>query len=86
MRFRLGSRGSPLALWQARHIAAKLEKAWPELTVDITIIKTEGDQRADVPLRSSFGAFEPRVRQIDREGKVVAVRPDVARKSLCGRG
>jgi hydroxymethylbilane synthase len=55
VRLRLGSRGSPLALWQARHVAARLQGAWPELAVDITIIKTEGDQRTDVPLTSSFG-------------------------------
>lgn len=55
MRLRLGSRGSPLALWQAHHVAARLRTAWPGLDVDITIIKTEGDQRADMPLTASFG-------------------------------
>ncbi len=55
MRLRLGSRGSPLALWQAHHVAARLRTAWPGLEVDITIIKTEGDQRADMPLTASFG-------------------------------
>lgn len=55
MRLRLGSRGSPLALWQARHVAARLADAWPGLDVAITIIKTEGDQRTDVPLTASGG-------------------------------
>ena len=55
MRLRLGSRGSPLALWQANHVAARLRAAWPGLEVDITIIKTEGDQRTDMPLTASFG-------------------------------
>lgn len=55
MRLRLGSRGSPLALWQARHVAKRLSDSWAGLEVDITIIKTEGDQRTDVPLTSSFG-------------------------------
>lgn len=55
MRLRLGSRGSPLALWQAHHVADRLKTAWPALTVDITIIKTEGDQRTDVPLTASGG-------------------------------
>ena len=55
MRLRLGSRGSPLALWQAHHVAARLGTAWPGLAVDITIIKTEGDQRTDMPLTASFG-------------------------------
>jgi hydroxymethylbilane synthase len=44
-----------LALWQAHHIAARLRAAWPGLEVPITIIKTEGDQRTDVPLTASFG-------------------------------
>ena len=52
---RLGSRGSPLALWQARHVATRLAAAWPGLHVAVTIIKTEGDQRTDVPLTASGG-------------------------------
>jgi hydroxymethylbilane synthase len=52
---RLGSRGSPLALWQARHVAQLLRAAWPGLVVEITRIKTEGDQRTDVPLTASLG-------------------------------
>lgn len=37
----IGSRGSDLALWQANHIKAKLEKLGH--TVEIKIIKTQGD-------------------------------------------
>jgi hydroxymethylbilane synthase len=44
-----------LALWQANHVAAALRALWPGLTVPITIIKTEGDQRTDIPLTASFG-------------------------------
>jgi hydroxymethylbilane synthase len=55
VRARLGSRGSPLALWQARHVASRLGELWPGLSVDITIIKTEGDRRTDVPLTASNG-------------------------------
>lgn len=55
MRLKLGSRGSPLALWQARHVAARLAARWPGLEVPLTIIKTEGDQRIDVPLTASGG-------------------------------
>lgn len=40
---RLGTRGSALALWQARHVKALLEKARPGLGVKLDIIKTEGD-------------------------------------------
>jgi hydroxymethylbilane synthase len=41
----IGSRGSQLALWQARHIAAKLS-----VETRIEIIKTTGDKIQDVPL------------------------------------
>lgn len=52
---RLGTRGSPLALWQARHVAARLTGAHPGLVVDIVVIKTQGDQRTDVPLGAVGG-------------------------------
>jgi hydroxymethylbilane synthase len=55
VKVRIGSRGSPLALWQARHVAGRLTAAWPGLAADITIIKTEGDRRTDVPLTASSG-------------------------------
>lgn len=54
-RLRLGSRGSALALWQARHVASRLEAAWPGLDVAVTVIKTEGDRVPDAPLALSGG-------------------------------
>jgi hydroxymethylbilane synthase len=39
----LGTRGSKLALWQARHVAAKLREARPGLEIREEIIRTEGD-------------------------------------------
>ena len=36
---RLGTRGSPLALWQADHITALLLAAHPGLTIERVIIK-----------------------------------------------
>ena len=41
----LGSRGSELARVQTGLVKTALEKAWPNLEVEIQIIKTEGDQR-----------------------------------------
>lgn len=45
---RIGTRGSPLALWQARHVEAALRQAWPELAEDgaleIVEITTTGDR------------------------------------------
>src|SRR5580698_95956 len=46
--FRIGSRGSQLALWQANHIAALLRARGHE--VEIEIIHTTGDNITDVPL------------------------------------
>jgi hydroxymethylbilane synthase len=45
----LGSRGSPLALAQTRHIMAELKRTWPGRNFEIHIIKTEGDRLAEEP-------------------------------------
>jgi hydroxymethylbilane synthase len=45
----LGSRGSPLALAQTRHIMAELKRAWPGRNFEIHVIKTEGDRLAETP-------------------------------------
>ncbi|MCC6626565.1 MAG: hydroxymethylbilane synthase, partial [Chloroflexi bacterium] len=49
---RLGTRGSALALAQARWVADQLAAAWPGLVVDVRIITTTGDrsQAANTPL------------------------------------
>ncbi|MCP3941858.1 MAG: hydroxymethylbilane synthase [Desulfobacteraceae bacterium] len=47
---RIGTRGSQLALWQANHIKACINKKFPELEVEILIIKTTGDRITDRPL------------------------------------
>src|SRR5579872_3549547 len=49
----IGSRGSQLALWQARHIAAKLAELGAETRLEI--IKTTGDKITDVPLAQVGG-------------------------------
>ena len=51
----IGSRGSPLALWQANWVKDLLLKQHPDLTVDIKIIKTSGDKIQDVPLAKIGG-------------------------------
>lgn len=48
----LGTRGSPLALWQARHVADLLRAEHPALTIEERVIKTEGDLRPQQPLIS----------------------------------
>ena len=49
----IGSRGSALALWQARHIAAALAAMGAESRLEI--IKTTGDKITDVPLANVGG-------------------------------
>ena len=49
----IGSRGSQLALWQARHIAGCLQKLGVETRLEI--IKTTGDKITDVPLAQVGG-------------------------------
>ncbi len=58
MKLRIGSRGSQLALWQARFIQSRLEKELG-VTADITVIKTSGDnfQQGDVSQIGIKGVF-----------------------------
>ncbi len=51
----IGTRGSPLALWQANHVADRLRSALPGLTVRLEAIKTTGDKILDVPLAKVGG-------------------------------
>src|SRR5262249_24592849 len=50
---RIGTRGSDLALWQARHVAARLAAAGH--ATEIMILETRGDRIDDVPLQSVEG-------------------------------
>ncbi|HEY3054798.1 MAG TPA: uroporphyrinogen-III C-methyltransferase [Thermoanaerobaculia bacterium] len=52
-RIRIGTRGSPLALWQANEVARKLSDAG--FSVDVVSMKTSGDKRQDVPLAAVGG-------------------------------
>jgi hydroxymethylbilane synthase len=49
-KFIIGSRGSELALWQTNHVKAALEQHFPELQLEVKIIKTTGDKMLDVAL------------------------------------
>lgn len=51
----IGTRGSQLALWQANWVKSTLETRFPELTVELQIIKTKGDKILDVPLAKVGG-------------------------------
>ena len=46
----IGTRGSQLALWQANFIKSEIEHLFPDLIVELKIIKTTGDMITDRPL------------------------------------
>ena len=48
----IATRGSELALWQARHVREALLQAHPGLQVDLKIVHTQGDKVLDVPLQA----------------------------------
>ncbi len=52
---RIATRGSPLALWQAEHVAARLEALHPQITVSLVTMKTRGDKLLDAPLAKVGG-------------------------------
>ncbi len=52
---RIATRGSELALWQARHVQARLQTAWPDIEVVLLPIRTEGDRINDRPLAEIGG-------------------------------
>jgi len=52
---KLGTRGSPLALFQANLVARLLREAHPNLLVDIRTVKTSGDRIQDRPLADVGG-------------------------------
>ena len=67
----LGTRGSALALWQARHVAALIRKQHPDVEVVERIIKTEGDIQQTEPLgRSDVGVFVRRIEQAMLAGEI----------------
>ena len=46
----IGSRGSELALWQAKFVKKELERLHKDVSVEIKLIKTKGDKILDVAL------------------------------------
>ncbi|MCU7921925.1 MAG: hydroxymethylbilane synthase [Candidatus Thiodiazotropha sp. (ex Dulcina madagascariensis)] len=52
---RIATRKSPLAMWQAEHVAAELKKAHPNLQVELLGMSTQGDKILDTPLAKIGG-------------------------------
>jgi len=76
---RIGTRGSPLALWQARYVAARLQPWAPSHSVELVEILTAGDQVRDRPL-SQFGGEGLFTKEIQRA--LLDGRVDIAVHSL----
>ncbi len=75
----IGTRSSPLALWQADFTKAELSKHFPELNITLKLIKTTGDVLLDSPLSKigDMGLFTK-----DIEKHLLANEIDLAVHSL----
>jgi hydroxymethylbilane synthase len=76
---RIGTRGSPLALWQAHFVAAELRRVAPGVAVELVEVQTAGDMIWDAPLVqiSGEGVFTKEIQRALQAGQV-----DVAVHSL----
>lgn len=54
-RLRIATRQSPLALWQANYVKARLEKKHTDLVVELVPMMTKGDVILDTPLAKMGG-------------------------------
>lgn len=52
---RIATRQSPLALWQAEHVAYRLQQAFPGLKTELVKMVTRGDKILDAPLAKVGG-------------------------------
>jgi hydroxymethylbilane synthase len=68
----IGSRGSELALWQAYHVQARLQKKYKGLDVQIKIIKTKGDkiQNQALSVIGDKGLFTKEIEQALIDNKI----------------
>ena len=68
----IGSRGSPLALWQAEWVRGELERRFPHISLELKIIKTTGDKILDSPLSSigDKGLFTKEIEHAILRGEV----------------
>ncbi len=76
---RIATRKSPLALWQAEHVKAELQRAHPGLEVELVTMSTQGDKILDTPLAKigGKGLFVKELEQGMLEG-----RADIAAHSI----
>jgi hydroxymethylbilane synthase len=70
-RLRLATRSSPLAQWQAQHVAGLLGEQHPGLDITLVLVETTGDVRRDVALHAigGQGVFVKEVQQAVLDGR-----------------
>jgi hydroxymethylbilane synthase len=68
----IGSRGSELALWQANAVKTQLQEIYPDLAVEILIIKTKGDKIIDSSFSKigSKGIFTREIENALLDGRI----------------
>ncbi|MCP4745423.1 MAG: hydroxymethylbilane synthase [Desulfobacteraceae bacterium] len=68
----IGTRGSQLALWQAKWVKKALESVNPGIPVELAVIKTKGDKILDVPLAKvgGKGLFVKEIEEALINGKI----------------
>ena len=67
----LGTRGSRLALWQARHVADRLRQHDPGLQIEERVLRTDGDLATAARFGSGDrGVFVGRIEQALLDGEV----------------
>ncbi|ROR34396.1 hydroxymethylbilane synthase [Inmirania thermothiophila] len=76
---RIATRKSPLALWQAEHVAARLRAAHPGLAVELVTMTTQGDRILDAPL-ARIGGKGLFVKELERA--LLDGRADIAVHSM----
>ncbi len=79
MKVRIGTRGSRLALAQARHVAEALARIHPDVEVETVIVQSQGDRLFDAPLSriAGKGVFTKEIEEALLDG-----RTDLAVHSL----
>jgi len=72
MKYKVGSRGSKLALAQTNMVIGKLVEAYPEDSYEIEIIKTSGDKNTAVAIEriGAKGAFVDEIEKALIEGRI----------------
>ncbi len=76
---RIATRKSPLALWQAEHIKARLQALHPALAIELITFTTQGDKILDTPL-SKIGGKGLFVKEL--EAAMLDGRADIAVHSM----